>query len=85
MLRLSAAGLSKRKIAASLGISATAAGDCLRRAGRAGVVWPLPEGLTDEALERRLYPPSALAGSREWVLKHPSRARLAAHTRHDRR
>jgi len=56
VLRLSAAGLSKRKIAASLGISATAAGDCLRRAGRAGVVWPLPEGITDEILEARLYP-----------------------------
>jgi hypothetical protein len=56
VLRLSAAGLSKRKIAASLGIGATAAGDCLRRAGRAGVVWPLPEGITDEILEARLYP-----------------------------
>jgi hypothetical protein len=75
VLRLSAAGLSKRKIAASLGISATAAGDCLRRAGRAGVVWPPPEGLTDEALERRLYPPSALAGKEsrprpDWAAIH---------------
>ena len=33
-------------------------GDCLRRAGRAGVVWPLPEDVTDEALKRRLSPPS---------------------------
>ena len=51
VLRLSAAGLSKRKIAASLGVSATAAGDCIRRARRAGVGWPVPDGLTDEALE----------------------------------
>jgi len=57
VLRLSAAGMSKRKIAASLGVSATAAGDCLRRARRAGLSWPLPEGLSDEALELRLYPP----------------------------
>ena len=75
VLRLSAAGLSKRKIAASLGISATAAGDCLRRAGRAGVVWPLPEGVTDEALERRLYPPSAIAAKEsrprpDWAAIH---------------
>jgi transposase len=42
VLRLSAAGMSKRKIAASLGVSATAAGDCLRRARRAGLSWPLP-------------------------------------------
>ena len=57
VLRLSAAGMSKRKIAASLGVSATAARDCIGRAQRAGLTWPLPEGLTDEALELRLYPP----------------------------
>ena len=44
VLRLSAAGMSKRKIAASLGVSATAAGECLQRARRAGLTWPLPEG-----------------------------------------
>ena len=57
VLRLSAAGMSKRQIAAGLGVSATAAGDCIRRARRAGLGWPLPEGLKDEALEARLYPP----------------------------
>jgi transposase len=59
VLRLSACGMSKRKIAASLGVSATAAGECLKRARRAGLLWPLPEDLTEEALERRLYPPAA--------------------------
>jgi transposase len=57
VLRLSAGGMSKRKIAASLGMSPTAAGDCMRRARRAGVSWPLPEVMSDEALEARLYPP----------------------------
>jgi transposase len=61
VLRLSAAGMSKRKIAASLGVSATAAGDCIRRARRAGLGWPLPEDLADEALECRLYPPPSVA------------------------
>ena len=61
VLRLSAAGMSKRKIAASLGVSATAAGECIRRARRAGLGWPLPEGLTEEALELRLYPPPTVA------------------------
>jgi hypothetical protein len=61
VLRLSAAGMSKRKIAASLGVSATAAGECIRRARRAGLTWPLPEGLADETLERRLFPPPAVA------------------------
>ena len=53
VLRLSAAGLSKRKIAAALGVSATAAVDCIRRARSAGLAWPLAGELTDEALERR--------------------------------
>src|SRR5271163_2303079 len=56
VLRLSAAGLSKRQIAASLGIGPTAAGACLRRAREAGVGWPLPDDFDDAALESRLYP-----------------------------
>jgi transposase len=57
VLRLKADGFSKRRIAASLGISATAAMECVQRARRAGLTWPLPEDLSDEALEQRLYPP----------------------------
>jgi transposase len=59
VLRLRAGGLSKRKIAISLGVGATAAGDCIRRARRAGLAWPLPDDLGDEALEARLFPASA--------------------------
>jgi transposase len=58
VLRLKAEGLSKRRIAASLGISATAALECLQRVRRAGLSWPLPEGLDDAALELQLYPPA---------------------------
>jgi len=50
VLRLKADGFSKRRIAASLGISATAAMECVQRARRAGLTWPLPEDLSDEAL-----------------------------------
>jgi transposase len=57
VLRLRAGGMSKRKIAGSLSIGVTAAGDCVRRARRAGLGWPLPETLSDDALERLLYPP----------------------------
>ena len=42
VLRLRAGGMSKRKIAASLSIGVTAAGECVRRARRAGLIWPLP-------------------------------------------
>ena len=76
MLRLSAAGMSKRKIATSLGVSATAARDCIWRARRAGLTWPLPEDVTDEALEVRLYPPprgggqGSSAAARTWAAVH---------------
>jgi hypothetical protein len=67
--------MSKRKIAASLGVSATAAGECIRRVRRACLGWPLPEGLTDEALECRLYPPPAVAAKDrrpqpDWAVVH---------------
>jgi transposase len=63
VLRLRASGMSKRKIAASLSIGATAAADCIRRARRAGLSWPLPEDLSDEALERILYPPPQVSAT----------------------
>ena len=49
-------GLSSRTIATSLGISKGAVGDYLRRAGAAGLAWPLAEEMTDTDLERRLFP-----------------------------
>jgi transposase len=75
VLRLSAAGMSKRQIAASLGVSATAARESIRRARLAGLAWPLPDELSDEELERRLYPPpSAAAKNRrplpDWAIIH---------------
>jgi transposase len=75
VLRLRAGGMSKRKIAASLSIGATAAGDCVRRARRAGLSWPLPENLSDAALERLLYPPPLVAAKDrraqpDWVAIH---------------
>ena len=60
VLRLTAAGLSSRKVAASLGMGASTVTDCLQRARAAGVGWPLPEEMTDAALESRLYPASTV-------------------------
>ena len=75
VLRLHADGLSKRRIAVGLNIGRTAVGDYLRRARRAGLAWPLPEGLSDEALERLLFaPPPAVSPDRrplpDWPLLH---------------
>ena len=57
VLRLHAGGLSKRRIAVSLNIGRTAVGDYINRARRAGLGWPLAENLSDEDLERLLFPP----------------------------
>ena len=57
VLRLTAAGMSSRQVAASLTVGATTVIDYLGRARRAGIAWPLPDELTDEALEASLYPP----------------------------
>ena len=54
-LRLRAGGLSMREIAASLGVGQSTLSDYLKRAARAGLVWPLPEALTDAAIEAMLF------------------------------
>ena len=50
-------GRSHREIGQSCGIGGSTVSDYLQRAGRAALSWPLPEGLTDAALEELLYPP----------------------------
>ena len=53
-------GLEVRQIARSCSIPHTSVLNYLSRAKAAGLSWPLPEDLDDEALERRLFPgPSA--------------------------
>ena len=57
-LRLSyQCGLSRRLVAHSLHVSRSAVADYLYRAQQAGIGWPLPEDLTDQELEQRLFPP----------------------------
>jgi len=51
-------GLSARQIAQGSSVGRTAVRDYLRRAKKAGVGWPLPEGLSAEKLEALLFPPS---------------------------
>jgi predicted transcriptional regulator len=53
-LRLRSKGLSTREIAASLGVGQTTVSEYLKRATRAGLVWPLPEALTDASREAML-------------------------------
>ena len=54
-LRLRADGLSVRAIGVSLGVGRSTAGDYLKRAETAGLVWPLADDMTDAVLEQRLF------------------------------
>ncbi len=63
VLRLSATGLSARQIAMVVSTARSTVGECLRRAEAAGVTWPLPADLDDDALEARLYPPPVPAAT----------------------
>jgi len=58
VLRLSWGGkLSARSVARSCAIGRTTVREYLQRAARAGLSWPLPEGMSDSALEAALFPP----------------------------
>lgn len=75
VLRLHAAGLSARQIAASVGVGRSTVAEYLRRAEVARLGWPLPDGLCDEGLERRLFPPvpaptERLFAEPDWAALH---------------
>ena len=50
------AGLSNRAIARACKISNSTVGEYLRRAAAAQISWPLPEGINEEELYRKLFP-----------------------------
>jgi transposase len=54
------AGLSNRAIARANKVSNSTVGEYLRRAQAADLHWPLVEGISDEALYRRLFPEDAV-------------------------
>ena len=64
VLRLKAAGLSDRKIAAAIGSARSTVQECVRRAHEAGLIWPLAEAFTESALHARLYERSVPLSSR---------------------
>ena len=73
-LRLKASGLSYRTIARACLIGKETVREYLGRAAEAGLTWPLPEGLGEEELERRLFPREPVSVRKEaepdWALVH---------------
>ena len=60
VLRLTHDGkLSERQVAQSLNLSRSTVKDYRARAHRAGLSWPLPETLSEEAVEQKLFPPAS--------------------------
>jgi transposase len=76
VLRLTLAeGLSRRQVGIALGMPTTTVADHVARARRAGLRWPLPEALDDDALEARLFtaaacPPSHTRPLPDWATIH---------------
>ncbi len=66
--------LATRRISLATGVGKTTVIEYLRRAGTAGVSWPLPEGLDEAELERLLFPPPPSKGRRipepDWAEIH---------------
>ena len=77
VLRLHARGLSTRRISLATGVGKTTVIEYLRRAGRAGLSWPLPEGLDEAALERLLFPLERAPARRAGLGGDPSRTEAA--------
>lgn len=69
-------GLSRRQAAIAAGMPYATAADHLARAERAGLDWPLPDGLDDADLEARLFvpvserPPTELRPVPDWSSVH---------------
>ena len=68
-------GLSRRQVAAATGSPYSTIADHLSRAQRAGLSWPLPEGMDDAELEARLFakaeaPPAASRPLPDWAEVH---------------
>ena len=68
MLRLSADGTSAREIATMLGVARSTIQDNLNRAATAGLAWPLPGEMTDDAIEEKLF---ARAGVKQGLRRRP--------------
>src|SRR4051812_23801769 len=68
-------GLSQRQVAGCCAIGKTTVVECASRAGRSGLTWSAASRLSDEELERRLYPaPESIPATQrppvEWSVVH---------------
>ncbi len=77
---MQACGLSQRDAARAVNVAPSTVQDYVSRASRAGLSWPLPEGILDQALEAMLFQRPERGGERvglvpEWSQVHVERRR----------
>ena len=68
LLRLAHDGVSAREMGRRLGVARSTIQDNLKRAKAAGIVWPLPDDVTDDVLEQRMF---ARAGVKAGFRRQP--------------
>lgn len=56
IIRLKSSSISAHEISRRLGMPRSTVREALKRASSAGLSWPLPDGMNDDALEGALYP-----------------------------
>ena len=90
-LRLKAAGLPQREIAASLNVRRSTVGEYLDHAKQAGLSWPLPNDACDAVLEQSLFAspgrgqPKKKRPQPDWAHIHREFVRNAARSVHQDR
>jgi hypothetical protein len=65
LLRLHHDGVSAREIGRLLGVARSTNQDSLKLVAAAGLNWPLPDDVTDDALERQLFGRAGAARARD--------------------
>jgi transposase len=75
ILRLKEEGFSKRAIARICKVSNSTVGEYLRRAEQAGLSWPLPDELSEEALYQRLFAECSQSGKKSTSSQSGARRR----------
>ena len=65
VLRLHQTGLSNRAVARACSIGKETVREYLARAAEAGLGWPLPDALTEDDLERKLFPHEIRLGGKQ--------------------
>ena len=57
-------GLSQRQVARTCGVARSSVADYLARAERAGISWPLPDGMSEQELENKLFSSASVSASK---------------------